>query len=1773
MRYLKKILFYLMIILTFTISFSNEENRITIYERENEPAKLKIGVTKLITKELAMDFDPEKKIIYCEVPEEVTENDSIYVSETLDEIPSTSTTNGRKTINNINKYLTKDIKANANFNYRVVDVNDEATGEVKKYLVINCKNPVTSVYLYIVENGTYKMKGLYRGKFAVLNSVKEEKNYGTIEITENIFDRHEYRRISATGSNTAIISKLSQFGVKDEEASKHIQVSNYPKRLDNGTKFVTTLHPNPHYKIEIYDGKTKELLNGKGLDAFKLTGKNKNEINASFTLDNKVANGATKIHFETADSTEKDKKEYYYIDIVQPSPYEEIDYDIVITYGEYYLNKFDKNNREVHKFNLKIKPQVKPILPEGTKGTLYLKNLKKDDIAGEDKVIFNGEFIKTDNYFVSPTEFRGDKVKILDYSNPNYNAMFPEGNENFLRISYKSRANEGRIMTWKKTIKFDSESIKNNNINITEQIFKDAEKGENDTGLGKAVGIYDINGKYLADIIITGNGEKGEEKYFDLKFTSSGWTNLHKEVAGTITFEYVTKGEKETVLKEDILELFIYPVDEVLPPETHGTLFIKSSAGLPGKDFFIKDGVLTMDFKDGEFFEPATTISVNGELPKFFAVNNKKNELGHWLNLAEDEKLELRITRSSKEDTIGTTFEDIEDKGTKERYTTGAFNPTGGHNGGWADLKSNSNKTVGYIYISCGGITDNKDSITLGFREDHTAIKQEANLHWGSRDKGVYEKFNFDYILKKGKEEKILKTDVLEIIIQREDTSTKPKITLANPLVYYDYNSSSAISNIRHDKRAHLSSEAPKTLNIKGSEFRKNTDLTGKEWIESENITDYDWIKLGRHKVSITRGANEVIKNTDENGRTQSSTYLSGDKSINGNKNEIMFSYDGGNKYLNFGVSKYNFEKETISNVVITHFNKEGRYLEDRQVFTIEIPRFEGIHYMGNYDIKPKKSYTKDYIYNQTIPNNKPVVIDYGTIGFRDLDTRITEQSGGKGIDFRATRKVKLVSEDKTYIIRGAELYFEKNESDDNNKTTLFKGENEKATSAMLKLKIPTQETLIPKGRFTILTDDETNPEKDNKIPVRIGVTVGTNKEDYYTYIDGTKKGQPNDKNLYLNITTNRYIETTIEFENPEFATENIGDIWVRLNKTDYPTGELTKPIENSLLWGRVRGEVIDIPVEYGDKVYDNLILQVFQGNPNDKENIVEKDLTNNQFKFKIPNEPKDINGEDKHFIMKYDKGNNFIEFSLDKGYDDTIQNREDIVFYIRYIDGNKGEANGGFLFDQKYIVKFKDKAEYKGDINVRFKNPSMATTGKNNGGKIDILAQTYLANSQGNHNTKMDAIEWADIRIAKEVKAILENDISKVFTLRDIGTGKIKNNSLLEVTADGKFLIAIPENETKFKEVFEKNYSGEEIDTSFQLMFDKSYDKVYRLNIIIDKFDPKYYGKVFEAVNDTSEDLDKDKNGKYTYKELNNIGDGTINLTETNVKPDGFVYVDLNTSYRDYVRYESLSKTLLKNCLKVFLPKEVEVLPINSKYAKPIKGELVLFDQKGNKIENEKIVKIAENENERPENYPLKLKLELKEYQKLRPYTKYEIYQNGNQNVLTIGAEKEKNLRDNIIMNKALNFYADGGKLEIINGILDFGKIVPENLPNKLNSISGTTNQNATINTDNKRKSRSITIKLNPLDNNLGNITRDLELEGDVTWIKQLSASGQPMENGGTLKVRDLAVEKSSTTEGTNQPITETYDVSGILEVPKNIERSKYGSYEGTIILHYTFY
>ena len=148
MKNIKKFLFFFFIL--FTFSFSVGENKVILDNQRKEPAKLKIGVTKIKSKELPMDFDVESKKIYGEI--EIEDNDLVFVSETLDEIPSVSTTNGRRVINNINKYLTKNIKESPKFNYQIINgktENGEENG--KKYLLIDCKEQLSSVYFYVLE--------------------------------------------------------------------------------------------------------------------------------------------------------------------------------------------------------------------------------------------------------------------------------------------------------------------------------------------------------------------------------------------------------------------------------------------------------------------------------------------------------------------------------------------------------------------------------------------------------------------------------------------------------------------------------------------------------------------------------------------------------------------------------------------------------------------------------------------------------------------------------------------------------------------------------------------------------------------------------------------------------------------------------------------------------------------------------------------------------------------------------------------------------------------------------------------------------------------------------------------------------------------------------------------------------------------------------------------------------------------------------------------------------------------------------------------------------------------------------------------------------------------------------------------------------------------------------------------------------------------------------------------------------------------------------------
>lgn len=1743
MKSLKKILFFFLLFFSFSFSLENGEESKVVLQRRREAAQMKIGVTKIKSKELPLEFHINSKKIYGEI--DIDDNDLVFVSETLDEIPSVSTTNGRKSINNIKKYMTKEIKKASKFEYQIVEKKSESDkGNDKKYILIDCKEQLSGVYIYVVEKESYKVKEVYKGVFAQLFEERSTTEYGTISINENFLDKKNYRKIFYNNSiKVANIDATVDKEVDEVATSKVSLEGKYPEKIADGKKY-NEVARDAAYKIEVYKG---SVCVGK-TEVKYLEGPNYNILRDVVEIESSLSKVGTKLIVETVENSK-----YYNIYLSQPYPYEDANFEVRVIYGsDGLLSGF--HERDVEKFYLKIAKRQGVELPEDTEGTAILQNVFKVSSPQDTFLSFDDENRGSlSGNLLKYNGFIGKAPEILDLSIKGNKENFPQGNKNFLRISYKNNfENEAEnTASWHKKIYF------NDKIDFDYTTFSSAE-GKDPEGTY----VYNRNGLKIGKISIEGKAVPGEKKYFKIKFHAvegstgklSGWENeTYREVASTLEFEYVTVANgTEKTLKRDKLNLVVQPIKEKLAPETRGTLLITKSEGLAGHDLFLdKNGKITAEGNshgDGSIYTTEGNVEVSGKIPVGFASNAKDSP--YWVNMEKGYRLIIK----SKHETVETTDVDTGPleivKGPFD-YKTGSFR-TKHSDSGWFWLYSDKNRKIGKIYISYDGEEARKSSITIGFKNDG------ANFEWEKGERGVFEKFEFQYQVQEGVKDrwKTIKTDVLELIIQPDLDKGNPEIRLANPLVYYDYDSSKAISNIVHDRRAHLSSELPKTLNNSGSEFRKNTDLDGKDWIETSNITDYSYHK--KHKISITRGTDEVLKNTTDNGGTKSSTYLSGTKvnKENNAKNEVMFSYDGGSKYLNFGVSKYNFEGEEINDVVISHFNENGGFLEERRKYTVKIPRFEGIHYAGNYDIKPRQSYTKDYAYDPNIPYNEPIIIDYGTVGFRNLDIRITEQSKGEGIDFRARKKVKLVSEkNPDYVIHNVEFYFENGKmvsNDDQGKTTIFKGEDEKATSAMLKLRIPRQETLIPQGRFIILTDD--GPEDENNNPLRIGVTVNNDKKSYYTYIDDEKEGSGG-KNLYLNLTTNRFVETIIEFENPNLNAEG-GENWIKLNKSQYSEGHLSRPINSgtgsSNLWGRVRGDIIDIPVKKQDGITSrNLKMTLFDKNNNILiENLNEFSPANtNKYKFKL--KPDKDNKERNFIISRKEKDDNFIRFTLDNGYDPTPSAEDGIEFYIRYIDISE-EGKEDFLFDQRYIVKFKTEAKYKGDIDIRFKNPTMTifNNDASKKGVINLYEKTIYAGS-GNHDTEKDKIiDWVEVKVKsssqKNVMDQIKNDFSENYTLEGIGEKNDAKGLIMQLNKT-EFLIGLPETKTEFEKVF-GTYTGKKIDKSFELKFNNDNNTAYRLNIIIDEFNPRYYGKVYLEGKEIS------SNEK--YEEINNVGEGRIDLTnDTNPEKVKYVYVDLGTSYRNYMRYRAVPTSLFNHDLFIST-KKVEAIPENLK-SKVVKGDLVLYDKDSDAyidLTKNKIIEFANKGTSNVKEYPLKLKLEISEYKKLRPYTKYNIFLDGDPNVLTIGTST---LNKNILFNKPLSFYTEGPRLKITTSILDFGEIKPKIEKEKLIK---------------KHAKAEINVELiDTLDPTLSS-KRDLVPETDTIFINQVSSDGTIKKNGGKLKVGDLKTTKIIETHGAGITL-EVYEIEGILEVDKDIPKENYGEYKGKAVVEYTFY
>lgn len=134
-------------------------------KKYKEKAELNISVTKLNSEEIEGSFDPGQNKVYFSLDNTkygIEPGDHIYVSEELQEVPSISTTNGRRKINGM---LNQKVLKDGNLEYTVTNKNNTTEIEVS---YSNNKRELKSekgntIYLGILDS-QYKIKKILNGK-------------------------------------------------------------------------------------------------------------------------------------------------------------------------------------------------------------------------------------------------------------------------------------------------------------------------------------------------------------------------------------------------------------------------------------------------------------------------------------------------------------------------------------------------------------------------------------------------------------------------------------------------------------------------------------------------------------------------------------------------------------------------------------------------------------------------------------------------------------------------------------------------------------------------------------------------------------------------------------------------------------------------------------------------------------------------------------------------------------------------------------------------------------------------------------------------------------------------------------------------------------------------------------------------------------------------------------------------------------------------------------------------------------------------------------------------------------------------------------------------------------------------------------------------------------------------------------------------------------------------------------------------------------------------
>ena len=144
-------------------------------KRYKEKAELNLSITKIKSKEVEGLHNPEQKKIYFSLDNieyEIQPGDKIYLSEELQEVPSISTTNGRRKINGM---LNQKVLKDGDLEYTVT--NERTTSEIE---VSYSKTP-KQVYIGILDK-QYQIKKILKGniKKVDINLFAYSEGLGTL---------------------------------------------------------------------------------------------------------------------------------------------------------------------------------------------------------------------------------------------------------------------------------------------------------------------------------------------------------------------------------------------------------------------------------------------------------------------------------------------------------------------------------------------------------------------------------------------------------------------------------------------------------------------------------------------------------------------------------------------------------------------------------------------------------------------------------------------------------------------------------------------------------------------------------------------------------------------------------------------------------------------------------------------------------------------------------------------------------------------------------------------------------------------------------------------------------------------------------------------------------------------------------------------------------------------------------------------------------------------------------------------------------------------------------------------------------------------------------------------------------------------------------------------------------------------------------------------------------------------------------------------------------